>query len=86
MRKQLGGLYARDRRLFEGELFDAGEKRLVAYAEALGGARFVEVAFSERRVNLAALYETLGATAHLRKRASEIEAVQQGGLFSRRIV
>src|SRR5690242_6057907 len=72
--------------LLEFELFDAGQKRLVAHAEPFGGSRLVVVAFLQSCGYLSSLYEPLCSSADFRQRASQIEAVEQRGLFSSRVV
>src|SRR5262249_37639288 len=80
------GLVARlEMALFQFELFYAGEKRLVADAEFLGCAGFIEVAVSEGRVYFPPLNQALRAQAHFRKRASEVKAVKQCGLLAVRV-
>ena len=53
--------------LFELEFFDAGEKRLIADAQAFGSARFVVVAFLEGCGDLPTLHEPLRAPADFGK-------------------
>src|SRR5262245_8320824 len=63
------------------ELFYAGEERLVADAESLGGAGLVEVAVSESCIYLSSLDQTLRTQADLRKRTAQIESIEQCGLL-----
>src|SRR5205814_2505945 len=63
---------------FKLQLFDARQQRLVADGQARGGARFVEVAFAQCLIDLAALDQPLRPRAHFGEAAAQVEAIEQG--------